>query len=249
MVHNTMPRSAPVERNPTLRSGRPNSQWREVRKFLLFGGAFFILLTVICIKWIDIPLAVWIHEQGLDRHLWMRRFLDIPIVVAPLMFLYVIVYLASAGRSGSLRSRQWYVISLTMLVALQVRTLLKIFFGRTWPRSVQDVVVGSEPVRSIAESTGYLNDGVHMFNFFGGAAKPYAAFPSGSTTALIAVLIPVGFIYRRASFALATLGVISLASYVITNTHYLGDIIFGLFVGACCGICAVAHLRELQASA
>lgn len=217
---------------------------RMTRGFLLYGGFFFIPATVACVTWIDIPLAVWIHENGLDRHLWMRRFLDIPIVIAPVALLYIILYMGHCPGTRSTSARQWYVISVTMLVALQVRTLLKILFGRTWPRSVQDVVVGSEPGLAASPSLSYLDDGVHTFNFLGGAAKAFAAFPSGSTTALISVLVPLSFLYRRTSPLFLGLGVTSLAAYVITNTHYLGDVVFGAYVGACCGFCAIAHLSD-----
>lgn len=249
---NTSPAAMPMSREsatPAIPSGDTprESAWRLVRQFLGYGGLVSVSATLVCIAWIDLPLAKYVNSVGVDQHLWMRRFLDIPIVVSPLALLYVLVHIARPTTRHTLLGRKLYIVSVAMLVALQVKTLLKILFGRTWPRAVEDVVVGTHPgADAAAQSTGYINDGIHTFNFFGGSAKLYAAFPSGSTTVLLAALVPLGFVFPRARPTLAALGLVSLCAYVLTNTHFVGDVLFGAFVGTCCGLVAVAHIKELK---
>jgi membrane-associated phospholipid phosphatase len=132
------------------------------------------------------------------------------------------------------------VISSTLLVACQLKNLLKIAFGRTWPREVKDVSVSSVDTVTGLASRGYVNDGIHAFHPFAGAAKPFAAFPSGSTAALIAVVVPVMLLYPRTRWPLLIYSAVSLLSFVVTNTHFVGDIIAGLYVGTTCGLVAVA---------
>jgi hypothetical protein len=223
------------------------SGWRLTSRLLLAGAPLTFFLTLACILWVDLPLARLIHAKGWDRFFWMRRFLDTPIVTAPAAAAYMGVYVVRRcrGRAGT-NEKIWFIISAVLLVTLQLKNMLKIVFGRTWPREVTDPSVGAAPCACIAPSRGFLNDGIHAFHAFGGSSKPFSAFPSGSTATLIAVVLPLVLLYPRTRIPLTVFTALSLFSFVITNTHFVGDVVAGIYLGALCGSVGVALVREMK---
>jgi hypothetical protein len=224
--------------------------WKQVYKLFAIGGLFTIAMALISIKWLDLPLATWIHAQGLDKHLWMRTLLDTPIVAAPVAILYVLVYVTCRRWSAPSRGeRDWLMICVALLVSLEIKSVLKLTFGRTWPREVMNFALANKDgtkarAYDCVASHGYLNDGIHFFNFFHGADKEYSAFPSGSTVSLLAMVIPIMAIYPRTRWPLGLFSVTSLCFFLLTNTHYLGDVIAGVYVGLLCGFAAVVMRNE-----
>lgn len=216
--------------------------WRAVYRLLTLGGIVTAVVVILSIRWIDLPLASWIHAHGLDTHLWMRWLLDTPIVATPIAMLYMIVYIVRRRHTPALRAEHdWFIVSIALLISLEVKSVLKLMFGRTWPREVMNVGA-SKNLSDCVVSHGYVNDGIHLFNFFHGADKQYSAFPSGSTASLIAMVVPIMIIYPRARWPLIAFTAVSLAFFVLTNTHFVGDILAGLYVGLICG-CVPMALR------
>jgi len=234
--------------------GQANAHWKatwnQVYTLFAIGGIVTVAMALVSIKWLDLPLATWIRAQGLDTHLWMRTLLDTPIVATPVAIIYVLVYVIRRRWSIPSRGeRDWLAICLSLLVSLEVKSVLKLTFGRTWPREVVNFALanrGGTKVRAYdcVASHGYLNDGIHLFNFFHGADKEYSAFPSGSTISLLAMVIPIMAIYPRTRWPLGLFSVISLCFFILTNTHYLGDVIAGIYVGLLCGFVSVVMRNE-----
>ncbi|MBB3228868.1 hypothetical protein FHW69_003513 [Luteibacter sp. Sphag1AF] len=224
--------------------------WRNVFRIMVWGLLITVPLSLACILWVDRPLAVWIHLHGLDTHLWMRSFLDVPIVLTPVAMIYAIVYvLRRSSRPASRGESEWFVVSLSLLVALEVKSVLKLAFGRTWPREVMNVGAPQSRAYDCIASHGFINDGIHTFNAFQGADKQYSAFPSGSTVALLAVVIPLMAMYPRWRLPLIVFSVISLLFFVMTNTHFVGDVVAGIYVGLICGYVPVAMLGDARRKA
>ncbi|MBB4133353.1 membrane-associated phospholipid phosphatase [Xanthomonas campestris] len=119
--------------------------------------------------------------------------------------------------------------------------MLKRMFGRTWPRDVSDpgpAVLANCPPPSL----GYINDGIHSFHFFGGNSKPFLAFPSGSTVMLLAIVVPLCVAFPRVRIPLIVFTVFSLFCFVLTNTHFVADVIAGVYVGGVIGLIASGAL-------
>lgn len=219
---------------------RIDPSWSAVYRLLALGGLATTVLAVISIRWVDLPLALWIHAHGVDAHLWMRWLLDTPIVATPIAIIYMIVYIVRRRRAPALRTEHdWFIVCTALLISLEVKSALKVVFGRTWPREVMNVGA-SKSLSNYVSSHGYVNDGIHLFNFFHGADKQFSAFPSGSTASLVAMVIPIMTIYPRFRWPLIAFTVISLTFFVLTNTHYVGDIVAGLYVGLVCGYVPMA---------
>lgn len=207
-------------------------------------------MTLVCVLWVDLPVAQLIHRNGLDRYLWMRWFLDTPIVVAPVAAIYMSIYIARhfGGQPGS-QERIWFIISSAFLATLQIKNMLKLVFGRTWPREVIDPSLSASQCACIPQSRGFVNDGIHAFHIFGGDSKQFTAFPSGSTVALIAIVVPIISLYPRTRTPLALFSILSAAAFIITNTHFVSDVIAGVYVGAVCGYVTLAMAPKSDASA
>jgi len=201
-----------------------------------WGGATTVLVCAVCIAWVDLPAARWLHQQAWDTHDWMLRLLGVPVVVSILLGVYLLVHLIGSPRTEqSLRARRLYLLGLGMMVALAAKTMLKIAFGRTWPRLVSDPIPGQLPSECSAATCGYVNDSVHAFVPFAGSLKAYSAFPSGSTALLLAVVVPCMVWLPRLRWYLAYFAIFSLACYVATNTHFISDVVAGAYVGLLCG--------------
>lgn len=221
--------------NPT----RYSMEWREAARFLVFGAMIVLFICILAILYIDLPVALWIHRRGLDSHLWLRHLLTVPAVLAPVGGAYLLVYLARRLRySPSRLEHAYFVIACGLLVTLSLKSMLKVAFGRTWPREVADL--GSKVPVCDRPSLGYVNDGIHAFHAFGGSIKAYQAFPSGSTAMLLAVAVPVFGLHPKARPAVAVFVVVSLVAYVLTNTHFIADVVAGAYIGASVGLCALA---------
>ncbi|GGA81772.1 hypothetical protein GCM10011521_20140 [Arenimonas soli] len=175
----------------------------------------------------------------------MLQFLSAPILIAPGAALFLVVHAIRRGygRGGQVE-RAYAVIAATLLVALAVKDMLKRAFGRTWPRNVVDP--GPEAISSgcSPSSLGYINDGLHGFHAFAGVTKPYQAFPSGSTVVLLATVLPLMALYPRLRLPLAIFSLVSFCAYVLTNTHFIGDVVAGAYVGAVAGMIATATIRS-----
>lgn len=208
--------------------------WRTVRLVTLIGALVVVPMVLLSIKWIDLPFSLWLHESQYDvRFPWLRYLMNIPIIVAPLVPLYLLVYVwRRAGREAGLHEYIWFVTGVTFLAACEVKNMLKISFGRSWPRNVSPG--DYDLILSGIRSNGFINDGIHLFKPFAGV-KSFTAFPSGSTVIIVAALIPILANYPRARIPLSVLGLATVVSLVQTNTHFISDVLAGGYIGLVIG--------------
>ena len=165
--------------------------WERVVKAVWQGGVVCALLVAVTIYYIDLPLATFLHQSKIDQIRWIRGFLDLPILLTPLAMLYMLLYgLRYAKMKSNRHYHACFVISSTLLIACQVKNILKIAFGRTWPRDVSGRDV--DLILSRFSTGGFVNDGIHAFHPFAGT-KAFTSFPSGTTCALMASLSQLGF--------------------------------------------------------
>ncbi|MEN5061011.1 phosphatase PAP2 family protein [Luteimonas sp. TWI1416] len=216
-------------------------RWLFVSRFARWAGVVTVLGCVILVMWIDLPLTGWLHAINADRQAWMLKLLSIPVGLSTLMGVYLIVHiLLYPWLDRYSATRRGFYLSIGLMVALAAKTMLKIAFGRTWPRLVIDPSPGASIAKCDAPSWGYLNDGIHMFMPFAGSSKAYAAFPSGSTALLLAFVVPFMMWFPKLRVPLGVLSGLVLATYVMSNTHFLSDVWAGAYIGMLCGMAAVA---------
>ena len=192
--------------------------WRSFFRFRTFFSITVLteLFIVICILWIDYPLAALLSRLPMHHGIRITK-VQIPDLLYPGSLLLVAVALTwyyfciVTDRFSSTRSLA-RSISIVMPSIYFVKELLQHFFGRVYPRDM------------------LLNPHLQEFRFFheniirGG-------FPSGH----MMVITPLLFILCRFSPALRPLwygtGIALGTALVITNYHFLGDVIAGALAG------------------
>ncbi len=217
--------------------------WHDAARLILIGAPIATVTTLVCVFWVDLPLATWLHGHGWDSHAWMRWLMVTPIVLVPMAGLYLLVHVLRRSCGSVTRHEHVaFVLCSGLLVSQEIKDMLKRAFGRTWPRDVSDLGTAPPSADCAPASLGYINDGLHSFTLFAGATKPFQAFPSGSTSALLTVALPIMVLYPRTRLPLGVFLLASLSSLVITNTHFLGDIFGGVYVGAVAACICLAVL-------
>lgn len=184
--------------------------------------------VVVSYVWLDRPIAVFAHDQLAPFDIF-AKLTHIPEFTTPLV-LIAFVALGLWGLSGHPLSRLQTVLILDaacLAVAAAVKDQLKFAFGRTWPETW------------VRNNPSFIHDGVFGFNPFHGGPG-YAAFPSGHTTAICAVLSVFWICYPRFRLLYALCGAAVAIGLVGANFHFLGDVIAGAFLGITTGWLSVS---------
>jgi membrane-associated phospholipid phosphatase len=138
------------------------------------------------------------------------------VVVAALVFLFGSGVFVMSGRRLGSWTRTPLLGSWAAMWAIAADIILKHIFGRAWP----------DPT--------YIQDHLYGFRLLHGSPH-WNSFPSG-TAAISAAIASVLWIEMQRSRLLAALIVILLcAAVVLTNYHWVGDVIAGVFLGTSIG--------------
>jgi hypothetical protein len=221
--------------------------WRRVRKFALLGFLVAAALIAVCINWVDLPLAIWVYENGFDSMApGLHVFMNIQALITPVALVYMLVFIVKRSkRAPTARAYFWFVTSVSIFVTCEVKNMLKIAFGRTWPRDTSggdvDLILPD-----VITTQGYVNDGIHMFNPFA-AQKAFTAFPSGTMAVLSAAVIPIWIHYPASRIPLALLSVIVACVMLQTNTHFVSDLVAGAYIGGLIGMVGAAFITRHKA--
>lgn len=180
-------------------------------------------MTILSYQWLDRPIARFFVGAA-PRHGGLDDLAQIP---NPVVILAVVTFIGVGlwNLSGRVFSRSVECVllsSISLLIAEVTKTQLKYIFGRTWP----DTWTNNNP--------SFLRSGVYGFNFFHGGAE-YASFPSGHMAVTCAV-VSVLWIYYPRMRALYIVGALAVAiALIVSDYHFLSDIIAGSFVGLSSG--------------
>jgi len=200
-----------------MRSIRTSIISRPVLWILL--SAAYALLVLLCIAWVDLPLADCAHAD-FGTPLFGVAIAILTILHAMLVPMAVFVVGCGAWRLAGRRLPAWagpFVKAILAAGVAAVITLaLKAAIGRSQPYP------------------HYISNHIHEFRPFR-ADHTYRAFPSGAmaiASAFLAVLCleSVG----RRWFAGTALTLIA-ACLIVTNSHWLGDILGGFYLGTIVG--------------
>lgn len=174
----------------------------------------------LCIGYIDRPLALFLDAHVRHTELWV--WLDValrPFALA-VAAAAIIVFACGLWLVSGHRLRPWIeaplLCSWSAVLAGASAFVLKRVFGRGWP----------DPT--------FIHDHLYGFHFLHGE-KYWSAFPSGTATVSVAILSVLWTLSPRWRAASALIVVWLVAAVVVTNYHWLSDVIAGGFLGASIG--------------
>ena len=182
-----------------------------------------LLGVIISYLWLDQPIALFAHDQTRHYDLF-EKVTRIPELMTPVLIgVFVLLgMLAFTGRAMARLQTAVVLAAVSVAVASAVKDQLKFAFGRTWPETW------------VRNNPSFIQDGVYGFNPFHGGPG-YAAFPSGHTTAVCAVMSVLWICYPRYRVAYAVCVAAVAAGLIGANFHFLSDVIAGAYLGCLMG--------------
>jgi PAP2 superfamily protein len=202
----------------------PNSvRWVPIRMSLkTFVGLFFLfcLLIVLSHFFLDAGIASFLNKQLEARpqllgpmdyisHISSNLFLMVCAIAVAGWAIYL--YLWHSGIDNRHR-RFFQLISIAVPVAFLLKSFLQDVFGAPCP------------------GFWLQNPGKWGFHWFAGAGH-LNAFPSGHMTVLTPLIIALGRFYPRYRYVFLALWLALAGALIVTNSHFLSDVIAGAYFG------------------
>ena len=194
-------------------------------KSWLMAFAFTAIAVVVCFAYVDRPVAEFL-DQHVRRTIWwvlLERALG-PfnlVVVAALLFLFACgIRVLSGGALGSW-TRTPLLCSWATMWAIAAEIIFKRLFGRGWP----------DPT--------YVRDSLYGFHWLHGGPH-WESFPSGTAATSAAFATVLWFVAPRWRTAAPLIAALLCVAVVLTNDHWVGDVIAGAFLGVSIGRMTVA---------
>jgi len=186
-------------------------------KKIVLINTVLIILTIFSIFYLDKPLVLLIHQSELDSINQLRYITE---YLPHLLAFVVLIGIALNKNFTSWVQRIATIIyfCLSLYVTIGVKDLLKIFFGRYWPKTW------------IHNNLSLISNNIYGFNFFHGFNN-MGSFPSGHSVYVTFCLI--WFIHISSRFRLLFLFIASLVplALIILDYHFLGDCLAGICLG------------------
>jgi membrane-associated phospholipid phosphatase len=204
-------RLAERREHPPEMPARERTAPRLARLWLL-GLVATAATVAMSYAWLDRPIAHLV-DGLIGRPAWLGRLIDTPALFGPLAGLGFVVLIVRriASRPFGRPDAVLVVGCISLVIGLAAKLALKILFGRTWPRLL-------------------VRDGIYGFYPFH-AGPAYSSFPSGHTAAVCAVATVLWIWYPRLRPAWLIGAILSAATLVGTNYHFVGDVVAGAFLG------------------
>jgi membrane-associated phospholipid phosphatase len=184
------------------------------------------IAVVISYVWFDWAIATWVHAHRAAYR--TRDFLDplthIPDPLIPLGAAAFFIFGLRAIAGGALHKIYDVIVAcgISVVMAEQIKNGFKWLFGRPWPETWTH------------NNSSYIGNQDYAFHWFHGGGE-FSSFPSGHTTATLAVLSVLWVCYPRFRAVYALIAVAVAVGLVGSNYHFLGDTIAGAFLGATVG--------------
>ena len=196
------------------------------RRWLL-ALALCAIAIVVCIGYVDRPAAEVFdtYVRHTEQWDWINRLMA-PIVLIPLgalLFLFCAGFRLLSGRQLSSWTQKPLLCCWSTMWALAAEFVLKQVFGRGWP----------DPT--------FVEDRLYGFRFLHGGPH-WSSFPSGTATISAAIVATIWLIAPRLRLTCALLAGLVCAAVIVTNQHWVSDVIAGAFLGASIGWMTVALL-------
>jgi membrane-associated phospholipid phosphatase len=196
----------------------------------LLSAALCAVVVLLSMAWVDRPVADWVqaHLGGTAPFRLTSRALDLlPLALLPLLAGQLTMGAwALAGRDLPAWTRVPALCSWSAVLGLSAVVILKHLIGRSW-------------------AVLYVTERTYGFHPFHGVGA-YEAFPSGTTTVAGAVLGVLSIRAPRLRAACGAAVAVVAAGLVLTNSHWVADVLAGAFLGA---IIAAMTVRLLDRDA
>lgn len=195
--------------------------------------------VLVCWAWIDRPLALWIDAHRLGR-VAQNDFRPLTVLPNPLIPIGALAFLVLGLRAlaGARLGRPSFVIFACWCALVTTETIkngLKWVFGRPWPVGWR----GEEP--------SLVRTGDYAFHWFAGGAAN-SSFPSGHMAAAAAVLGVLWIYCPRLRVTCVALMILVAAGLLVSNFHFVGDVLAGAFTGISVAWMATSLLGRLRSS-
>ena len=193
---------------------------------LLLALGLTTLAVWICYRWLDRPLAWFVHDHALPRVPGLLALTHLPdaIVVASAVVLMLAPLRLRLGRPLGEVERLLLGAGASVALAVFVKDFLKFVFGRAWPETW------------INHNPSLIHDHVYGFFWFRSSAG-FHSFPSGHTTVTFAAMSVLWrWLPARWRWLAAAPCVLVVVGLLGMDYHFLGDVVAGAFVGSVCGV-------------
>jgi membrane-associated phospholipid phosphatase len=180
-----------------------------------------IAAAILCIAFVDEPVASWAAKVPGDIHVWFERIANVGESTRWYIF-FALCFAAlwfgaklASGTARELRLKAWSMLPLylfaTIAVAGLAGVLLKILFGRARPGI-------------------FLASGDAGFHWLSLTAK-FMSFPSGHANTITGMMVGLGFILPRFRVAFLAVALAVLVTRVAEYQHFVSDVVFGAWIG------------------
>lgn len=194
----------------------------------LVALALCAVIVGICIHFVDIPTAKFVHSMPWTQALRVQHAgIPVMVVLAAIIVLALGGY-ALAGRPLSRLAQATMLAALSLGWAVCItELLLKPLFGRSTPDDL-------------------IATGLSSFSWFNGTMD--SSFPSGHAVQIASVASVLWMTYARwrPIYALLAGGIMLIL--VLGNWHFVGDVVAGAFIGASAGL-MIVNLWRMRAQA
>ena len=195
----------------------------------LVSFAVCVMAVVMCMVYINRPLADFVQNHLRQRSLqtWMEgslRLAPVALLMA-LRLLFAAGYSAWHGRALGSWARTPLLCAWSAVWALSAVVVLKRIFGRS------------------CVNPNYLLGHYYGFQPFHGVGS-YESFPSGAAAVATAILSVAWLRCPRLRSVWALLLTLLALALVVTQSHWISDIIGGVFLGALTGSMTTRFLRS-----
>jgi len=201
-----------------------------MNKKLLVTTIFMLLACIILVSisyfYIDKTVAEFFYQNRSfsKSESWLGYLIKYSLLIgyAPPFIALFLLFKNNFRKFQDINEKKFLVISLSATLAISIKDILKLVFGRYWPSHW----VGNNPL--------WLNSQQYGFNFFHSGAS-YNSFPSGHTTAIFAIMTVVWLAYPKWHWLCIVSCIGMMASLVFLDYHFVSDIIAGMFLGIIVG--------------
>lgn len=188
-------------------------------RYWLLALALCAVTVSLCIAYIDRPLALFFAHV---RHTELWSWLNFALRPFPLAVAAALIFLITCGVwliSGH-QLRPWtatpFLCSSSAMAAVAIVVSLKRIFGRGWP----------DPT--------FICDHLYGFHFLRGEMH-WDSFPSGTASVSVAILAVLWILKPHWRLMGLLVVIFLISAVVITNYHWLSDVIAGAFLGMSIG--------------
>ncbi len=193
------------------------------------------VLASISILVVDRPLAILIHQNGLDSYLQLRKITEgMPVFISVLAMLALISYYWRKERKLLSFTAPVYFY-LMLKLTMEIKTGLKIIFGRYWTKTW------------INNNLSLIHDNVYGFNWLHGFGNQ-GSFPSGHSTYVVFCAMWLSYIYPKLAYIWFLLALLCITCLIVLDYHFLGDCFAGVGLGMLCAVISLAIWQRIAIS-